>query len=196
MVHCKTCSECKRNTLTVSSISMNLEKQYSQQVHAIQKKGNKREKEMTSCCTRHQTVTNARSEECAPFTYPESLRRTGIVDEVTPIGVAVRPTRHQKLQRRKREIEKHTYTHTIERITCMMQQRQSSQITNLINHIEGKRHNAEVIHDHDALEVKGLAVLHQPRTQRCHEVDVGSDDDGLGERGGHKKPVPSPWIYK
>lgn len=65
---------------------------------------------MPNCRTRHLTVTNAQWKECAPFTYPESLRRAGIINEVTPIGVAVRPTRHEKLREGEREDDKtHRY---------------------------------------------------------------------------------------
>lgn len=69
-------------------------------------------------------------------------------------------------------------------------------LTNLVNQVEGKRHNAEVIDDHWTLEVEGLAVFHQPRSQQRHKVDVSSDDERLRKRSCHKQPVLGPWIYK
>ena len=55
----------------------------------------------------------------------------------------------------------------------------------LVAHVEWESHHAEVVDDEDSFEVKGFAVLHYSRPQRCDKVNVRDDDDRLRERRGH-----------
>lgn len=73
---------------------------------------------------------------------------------------------------------------------------ESIMVTYLINHVKREGNYAEVVDDHRLLEVKRFTVLHQARSERCDKVDVGKDDHGLRERGGHKEPVLNSWVYR
>lgn len=57
--------------------------------------------------------------------------------------------------------------------------------THLIDHVDGEAHYTEIVDDHGVFEVKGLAVLHQPRAQRRDKVDVGDYNESLGHRRCH-----------
>lgn len=83
------------------------------------------------------------------------------------------------------------------RRTCCVtgyMQRESITVTNLINHVQGECDNAKVVDDHRLLEVERLAVLHQTRSECSDKVDVGKDDHGLRDRGGHERPVLNSWV--
>lgn len=69
-------------------------------------------------------------------------------------------------------------------------------VTNLIDHVQGEHDYAKVVDDHRLLEVERFAVLHQTRSECRDKVDVGKDDHGLRERGGHERPVLNSRVYK
>lgn len=71
---------------------------------------------------------------------------------------------------------------------------QWKQMTHFIAHVEWESHHTEVVEYEDSFEVKSLAVLHYPRPQRCHKVNVCCDHKRLGEWGWHQEPVPCPWV--
>ena len=70
----------------------------------------------------------------------------------------------------------------------------AKEVTHFIDHVEWERHHAEVVDYEDSFEVEGLTVLHYPRPQRRDEVNVGCDDERLGERGRHEGPLLRPRV--
>lgn len=60
--------------------------------------------------------------------------------------------------------------------------------THLPDDVQAADHLHRVVHDHEPLELEGLAVLHESRAQAEHEVEVRSDQQEHGAQPAHHEP--------